>query len=329
MESGMYKKVFVITKIEDEREWSFWCKEQDEKILYIKTDCTIVKKYSRDNVMIILNGGKYTNGDNVNSVIQEVINEIQQIENWTIPSLKNSIAFAGHGTESRLPDDFQCKFFDYTTSGGGEESERWAKLFKPIAEAIEYEKTPLFKKTFKYLLAHCNGKPINEIPWPRSTTINKILHSFLPLDIDMQALADEKVDKEKYLQEMAKDIDELYSSEKKKNTHYRQKLYDLWYLLGQEAWFKQRGLEYSPDLEKFTPINEPNPELYIFAGINSEGPNLLFSIHKFLESLDTGEIKTKSICKPFDIQTKDNNKNITTFHEWYIKLCEYLKMREV
>lgn len=111
----------------------------------------------------------------------------------------------------------------------------WSKVIEPLANAVRDGKSKLFKDSFEWLLKLCKKKTnINEVPWSWASTINKILRSFLPLDIDMQALSNEKVNKEKYLQEMAKDIDGLYSSKEKKNTHYRRKLYDLWYLLGQK-----------------------------------------------------------------------------------------------
>lgn len=314
MENGMYKKVFVITKIEDEEEWSYWCKENDKEILYINTNCTIVEKYSKDNVMIILNGGKYTNDGNVNSVIYNVIIKIKKIENWEIPILKNSIAFAGHDTEGRLPDDLQCKFFDYTTTSTGEERERWDKLFKPIAEAIKYERVPFFKKRFEYLLDYCNGKSIGGIPWPWSDTLQNILRIFLPLDIDMQALEAAK-DKRGYLADMYKDLKSLYKSGKNKNGHFRQKLYDLWYFLEPEK-YKEKA---SPDAKNFDPIPvDKTKNLKLLAGLNCKKPEES-PIYKFFESLDNKNLGDKFFT---DFKVNDGY----SFHEWYCKLDEYLKV---
>lgn len=217
-----------------------------------------------------------------------------------------------------FPD--KCMFSEYSHSQGNIIYENSAKL-------ISASNSSEFANALKKIIDEINGDNKKK----RNACI---LKRFLPLEIDMQALAEEKVDKEKYLQEMAKDIDELYSSEKKKKTHYRRKLYDLWYLLGQKEWHKKRKLEYSPELEEFTPIETSASELCELADVNNGKPDVPFSIRNFLNMLDTNTIenKVKEICKlNITVPGKENNKTkeINLFHKWYCKLGEYLKEHEV
>ncbi|MBE7445186.1 MAG: hypothetical protein HS132_08035 [Planctomycetia bacterium] len=235
----------------------------------------------------------------------------------------------------------KANHFFYCLHGGpAEEKLRGEKVLTPLANAVCDDKSELFNDRFGWLLKLCKQETtIDKVPWSWVTTTNKVLRSFLPLDIDMQALADKTVDvnKEKYLQEMAKDLEELYSSIEKKNIHYRRKIYDLWYLLRKKEWLKEKNLEYSPELEKFTPIGKPTSKLYELAGIKDEKPDLAFQIHNFLMMLDTNtdilENKAKEICKPLHITVPDKENNTTeeinTFHEGYCKLYEYLKKHEV
>jgi len=226
----------------------------------------------------------------------------------------------------------KAKHFFYSLKGGSREEKLIGKkVLKPLANAVRDGKSKLFEDRFEWLLKLCKGETtIDKIPWSYASTINKVLCSFLPLDIDMQALSDKKVDKEKYLQEMDKDLKKLYSSEEKKNSHYRRKLYDLWYLLKGKEWLKKNRLEYSPELEEFDSINQPNSELCEFAGIRNGQPDLSFSIHNFLTILDTDALENKvmEIYKPLDITVNDKEKpeKINTFHEWYCRLGEYLKV---
>ena len=298
----MSEVVIVITAFKNEWDtsWGLDNKKEEHKV-------GDINGFSEGTELIVVNG-KPVNPDS----FADLYNKLEHTTKYIVyHGNKDSYSKLDKNTISGTP------LFYSSLERGDNRKMIWSKVIEPLANAVRAGKSKLFEDRFDWLLQLCQGKTtIDKVPRSWISTINKVLRSFLPLDIDMQALADEKVDKEKYLQEMAKDLDALYSSAEKKKTHYRRKLYDLWYLLGQKEWFAQSGLEYSPELEDFTPIEKPKPALCEFAGINSGKPNLLFPIHKFLESLDTG-----------DIQTKDNN--ITTFHEWYIKLCEYLKEHEV
>ena len=75
-------------------------------------------------------------------------------------------------------------------------------------------------------------------------TIYQILHLFLPLDIDMQTLEILKDDTEKvetYLHgDKYTDIEGMFES-REGDEHYRQKLYDLWHLLGKQDYLRQIG----------------------------------------------------------------------------------------
>lgn len=194
--------------------------------------------------------------------------------------------------------------------------ESWAELKDRFSKNIDNgleEKENLIKATKKHLL-----------------------HSFLPLDIDMQALADERVtDKKKYLQDMIKDLDELYNSEeyagKDKKEHYCQKLYDLWYLLGQKEYLEEIGKKASSKVENLTPIDNPLDPLKTLAGLNNADP-MESPIYKFLKSLDTCKkddknVTVASLCEPFK-DWKINDKNIKSFHDWYCALAEYLRGEE-
>lgn len=313
MKEKTYKKVFVITKDTAKGEWSYWCENDDKTILYVNEDCTVGKEYSKDNVMIILHGDKYTS-----EKVSGVIEAIKAIEGWVkCADLMQIIAFAGHDTKEKLSETFREGFIDYTRNGGGEELERWDKLFKPIAEAIKDERVPFFKKRFEHLLDHCNGKPLDEIPWPWSDTLQKILRIFLPLDIDRQALEAAK-DKEGYLADMYKDLESLYKSGKNKDEHFRQKLYDLWYFFEPEQ-YTGKG---SRDAKNFEPIPKDKTEnLRLLAGLNCKKPEES-PIYKFFESLDKKNLEGKFFT---GFKVTDDY----SFHEWYRKLGECLKAIKV
>lgn len=312
MKGKTYKKVFVITKDKSEEEWADWCENDGKEILYVNENCTVGEKYSKDNVMIILNGCKYTFVE-----VCKVIKNIMGIETWNEDAaLMQIIAFACHDTENKLKDKFRSGVINYTISGGDDkESEltRWNKLFKPIAEAIKYKRVSFFKKRFEHLLDHCNGKPLDEIPWPGSDTLQKILRIFLPLDIDMQALEAAK-DKEGYLSDMYKDLESLYKSVKNKDEHFRQKLYDLWYFLDPEK-YKEKA---SHDAKNFDPIPVDKTEnLKLHAGFNCKKPEES-PVYKFFESLDNKLLGGK-------FKVNDGY----SFHDWYRKLGECLKAIKV
>ena len=158
-----------------------------------------------------------------------------------------------------------------------------------------------------------------------------ILHIFLPLDIYMQALetAEKKDD---YLKDMHTDLEKLYDSEKymdkEKKEHYRQKLYDLWFLLEPSKENERRA---SPEAKKLTSIdNNPPDNLLKLArlgnGIPEESP-----IYKFLGVLDTGmDVTAEDLCKPFNLEIEVNGKKeeIKSFHNWYCALASCLRGAE-
>lgn len=171
------------------------------------------------------------------------------------------------------------------------------------------------------------------------TCIANLFHLFLPLDIDMQALADKKVNKKEYLQEMSNNLEVLYRlkkyDSKNINHHYQQKLYDLWYLLRSGIRNKELLVEIekhaSSELKNLTPIDNPSNELLVIAGINNKNPKAS-RVYKFFESLDARKVEGKDLaeavdylCKPFiNIKIKGND-DITTFHDWYCALAKCLR----
>ncbi len=188
---------------------------------------------------------------------------------------------------------------------------------------LENSNSEKIKQDFLALFELFNKSPIDKL------FIRKryLLHLFLPLDIDMQALKATE-NQEGYLNNMRTDLDEPYKSGKYKDgkidEHYRQKLYDLWFLLKPSEENKERA---SPEGIKLTPINNPHDDLLKLAGlgngISEESP-----IYKFLESLD--ERKTKAInylLEPFessDLKECDG-KEINSFHDWYCALASCLR----
>lgn len=194
----------------------------------------------------------------------------------------------------------------------------------------------LYNKTLENALKSIDKKYINK---SLNVTVNKILNLFLPLDIDMQALKDAESPKV-FLRNIYEDLDELYRFKKydRKNIdyHYRQKLYDLWYLLRSGIRNKELLVEIekhaSSESKNLTPIDNPSEALLKIAGINNNTPKAS-RVYKFFESLDNarkmdGKDLTKTIknlSNPFDIKIKEEKKKITTFHEWYCALAKCLR----
>lgn len=198
----------------------------------------------------------------------------------------------------------------------------------------------LFQKGDAYCLTH-GLKNLPEVN--KKEQIKKIvsylLHLFLPLDIDMQALADKKVDKQKYLQEMKHDLADLYKSGeyagKDKNKHYRQKFYDLWYLLGRKEYLGKIKKSASVKVNSLTPIDNPSNDLLNLSGFDNGDPKES-PIYKFLESLDAIKVNGKDLAKvkdyllePFKNKgLKINDEEINSFHDWYCALAKCLRGKE-
>lgn len=151
----------------------------------------------------------------------------------------------------------------------------------------------------------------------KKNNTHSLLSLFLPLDIDMQALADKKVDKVKYLQDMKKGLDELYKlpeyKDREKEKHYRWKLSEMWRLLKENEDLKN------------------NATLCRLAGLDDSEPEKS-PIHVFLESLDTGRKDNKGVeadylFKPFNFKIEVNIKEreLNSFHDWFCALADCLK----
>lgn len=148
-----------------------------------------------------------------------------------------------------------------------------------------------------------------------------LLHSFLPIDIDMQALADPRnKDKKGYLEKMYKDNDKLY-----KRDHYIQKLYDLWYLLGEKP---PQSDDWKPSAEakKVIKINDPNSNLLKVAGLHNGKPKES-PIFKFLQPLDDKSIVPSETFKvDFSFEIHGTGKSrVESFHDWFIALDTSLR----
>lgn len=162
-----------------------------------------------------------------------------------------------------------------------------------------------------------------------SSAMRFLLQLFLPLDIDMQALGAVE-DAERYLNDMYTGLKELYELDKYKerdqNKHYRQKLYDLWYLLG---LFKENKKMVSPDAKKLTPIDNPSQELLRLAGLELRKSEQSH-IYRFLECLDTTNSEAHEHCRSADylrepFNLKVNDKPVRSFHDWYCALALCLR----
>lgn len=163
-----------------------------------------------------------------------------------------------------------------------------------------------------------------------------LLHHFLPLDIDMQALKTAE-DKKSYLNNMHIDLGELYEldkyyKERDRNKHYRQKLYDLWYLLEPSEENKRRA---SPEAKKLIPINNPHDDLLKLAGLKNGNPKES-PIYEFLESLDKRKKDDNDLKEELDYLLtpfkssglKIGDNEIKSFHDWYCALASCLTGKE-
>jgi len=153
----------------------------------------------------------------------------------------------------------------------------------------------------------------------KKRVIPPLLHLFLPLDIDMQALKMIKNNTEK-AQKYREEMFQTRSSDK----HYRQKLYDLWYLLGEKG---DGTLKPSPEAYKLIPIGDLKGKntLRRLAGLDNKNPKES-PIYKFLEYLDTVMKDNKSIANEITYLLKPfNENNIKSFYDWYRALDECLK----
>ena len=163
-----------------------------------------------------------------------------------------------------------------------------------------------------------------------------LLHLFLPLDIDMQALEiikDDPGEVKKYLWgDKDRDIEGMFES-REGNEHYRQKLYDLWHLLGKQDYLRQIGKKASSKVERFTPIDNSSPLLQKLAGLDDDPKES--PVYNFLESLDTGkkddrDVTAEDLCMPFNLKIEVNGKKeeIKSFHNWYCALASCLRGAE-
>lgn len=165
-----------------------------------------------------------------------------------------------------------------------------------------------------------------------SKLFKNLLHLFLPIDIDMQALEiikDDPGEVKKYLwgdKDRDINIEGMFES-REGDDHYRQKLYDLWHLLGKQDYLRQIGKNASSKVESFTPIDNPSPFLRKLAGLDDDPKES--PVYNFLESLDTGkkddrDITAEDFCKPFK-DMKVNDEGIESFPKWYRVLAKELR----
>jgi len=178
-----------------------------------------------------------------------------------------------------------------------------------------------------------------ELSKKKSTEICKarLLHLFLPLDIDMQALEMIQNDPEKVnkylLGDKDRDIEGMFEG-REGDEHYRQKLYDLWHLLGKQDYLGQIGKNASSEVEICTPIDNSSPLLQKLAGLDDYDPKES-PVYNFLESLDTRkkddmDVTAEDLCKPFNLEIEVNGKKeeIKSFHNWYCVLASCLRDAE-
>jgi len=215
-----------------------------------------------------------------------------------------------------------------------------AKLFKlvvgsfdttKIKSCFRLDKSPLdFNSIYNCLSGESKKAEIDK-------TIYQILHLFLPLDIDMQTLEILKDDAgkiEKYLWgDKHTDIEGMFES-REGDEHYRQKLYDLWHLLGKQDYLTQIDKSTSSEIENLMPINNPSLSLQKLAGFNNRAPKES-QIYKFFESIDTAkkddmDVTAEDLCKPFNLEVEVSGKKekIKSFHNWYCALASCMREAE-
>lgn len=179
-----------------------------------------------------------------------------------------------------------------------------------------------------YVIEYYEKKRLNDLK-------SQILQLFLPIDIDMQALKTTE-NAEAYLNDMYAGLEELYKLEKdnerNKNEHYRQKLYDLWYLLDPTKGNKERA---SAEAKKLTPISNPSDDLRKLVRLDSGKPEKS-PIYQFLESLDKQKKDGNDLKEEVDFLLapfkssglKIGGNEIKSFHDWYCALASCLRGEE-
>jgi len=247
----------------------------------------------------------HLSGSDIND--EDIKNSINRVKKL-LPKAVLKVGKSQDNTFLNLAED--SNWFDFLGNDSTLESEfdkcKW-KIDKIIKEGVNFKKKVQKNKTISF-----------------------ILHFFLPLDIDLQAL--EKVNNPvSYLQNMYCDLEELYTSKEYANKdikyHYRQKLYDLWYLLDPTDKNKKRT---SPDAQNFTPLDNTT-SLYTLVDLDIENQEKSI-VYKFFESLDTRKMYCNDLteavnylCKPFDIKI-ENGEKIITFNQWFYNLEAALNM---
>ena len=171
-----------------------------------------------------------------------------------------------------------------------------------------------------------------------SNTTSFLRHLFLPIDIDMQALEIIKDDAgkvEKYLWgDKYTDIEGMFEG-REGDEHYRQKLYDLWHLLGKQDYLRQIGKDPSSKVEHLAPIDNPSPSLQKLAGLSNGNPKES-PIYQFLKALDErkkdgNDLKEEVdyLLTPFkSIELKIGDDEINSFQDWYCALDSCLREAE-
>lgn len=166
-------------------------------------------------------------------------------------------------------------------------------------------------------------------------TKEHLFHLFLPLDIDMQALAEIKDDKEKVRRYLHGDSEMDGMLQGKSNEHYRQKLYDLWHILNYD-YSSIPNAKPSKEVKNLPKIEDSHPAypcLRKLAGLDCNCNPINSPIYRFLKALDEGRWadieltnKTDSLWKLFsDKGVTINDKGISPFHDWYCALADCLK----
>jgi hypothetical protein len=324
-------KVIIITKKD---EWlKYWCNDKKKHTLFISPECHTTEKYSKGVELIAVKG------ENQNKFM-ETMKSIEKVELWDQEILKQNSYVVCHDEspwEKVIPQnwvDVKSKTKYYSISGGGNRLQIWKKLIYPLTDAIKDEKSNNCEDIHKWLIKLCmEDVAISEIPWPWSTSIHVVLGIFLPLDIDMQALQ-ATTDVEGYLRDMYAGLEEPYKLDKyngrNKNEHYRQKLYDLWFLLERSEKNKERA---SSEARRLTPINNPHDDLLKLAGLGN-GNRKESPIYRFLESLDErrkngNDLKeeVKYLFAPFESSGLKigENEEVKSFHDWYCELSRCLR----
>ncbi len=245
-----------------------------------------------ERIIALLNSKKYSHATSISDslAVRLIISHIGWRSNWDVDKIDsgcrnlieslidNKVSYELKGGVSNGPDFQRAadKYFDFTC------------YISDCETIIENSRSE--EECFNKFLELSKKKSIERLK-------SQLLHLFLPLDIDMQAL--EILNKKKKNGEKAKRSEEYLAEMYEDKIKYSQKLLDL-----QE---KAKELPQEIDKDHFNKL----------CGITNE------NVYKFFEMLDRKETDHNKLLKH-----KWGINGVTSFHDWFCKLAECLRSKQ-